>query len=103
MHTLTNVFGGLADSTARPDVPLSRAQICDYVPPKLWWEFHKSEEKEKLGFPSKRQKVTYNEHKHQSQAAGGLHIWGFLTLHIHTTSTTNEVTEPRPFVSPTAS
>lgn len=35
MHTLTNVFGGLADSTARPNVQLSRDEICDYVPPKL--------------------------------------------------------------------
>lgn len=56
MHTLTNVFGGLADSTARPDVPLSRTRISDYVPPKLWWSFTSQKKKKDLVFlqnPSK--------------------------------------------------
>lgn len=100
---LTNVFGGLAHNTARLDVQLSKAQLCAYVPTKLWWEFWKSEEKEKLVFPPKPQQVAYNEHRHLSQAAGGLNIWVFLTLHIETASTTHEVTEPRQFISPTAS
>lgn len=98
---LTNTFGGLARISARPDVQLSRAQVCAYVPPKLCWEFWKAEEK--LVLLPKPQQVAYNEHRHLSQAAGGLHIWGFLTLNIQTASRTHEVTKPRSFISPTAS
>lgn len=88
----TDVFGGPVHSTTRPDVQLSRGQLCAYIPPKLEWEFWKSDKKEKIVFPPKPQQVAYNEQRHLSQAAGGLHISVFLTLHIETAYTTHEVT-----------
>lgn len=54
----------------------------------------------KSWFSSKIHQVAHDEHRQLSQAAGGLHIEGFLMSHTETATATHEVTELGPLIYP---